>query len=82
MIVSPISSQDEILPNSSELLTKASQWIRKAATQGDSEAQKTLGIMYLKGEGVKRNLSIAKKWFKKAAALGNVQAQSYLNTIS
>jgi hypothetical protein len=82
MIVSPISSQDEILPNSSELLTKASQWIRKAATQGDSEAQKTLGIMHLKGEGVKRNLSIAKKWFKKAAALGNVQAQSYLNTIS
>jgi TPR repeat protein len=77
MIVSPISSIDEILPNSSDILTKASQWIRKAATQGDSEAQTTLGLMYLKGEGVK----LAKKWFKKAAALGNVQAQSHLETL-
>jgi len=76
-----ITSPVNVSPNSSELLTKASQWIRKAATLGDSEAQNTLGLMYLKGEGVKRNLSLAKKWLKKAAALGNVQAQSHLDAL-
>jgi len=81
MIISPIRSQEEILPNSSELLTKASKWIRKAATHGDREAQNTIGIMYLKGEGVKRNLSIAKNWFKKAAALGHAEAQHNLDAL-
>ncbi|OQY56398.1 MAG: hypothetical protein DRR08_31480 [Candidatus Parabeggiatoa sp. nov. 2] len=76
MIISPVSPlQQEILPDSPELLTKASRWIRKAATQGDSEAQYTLGLMYLKGEGVKKNVRLAKKWFRQAAAQGHAPAQ-------
>ena len=82
IIASPVNSQKEILlPHSSELLTKTSQWIRKAARQGDREAQNTLGLMYLKGEGVKKNVTLAKKWFKRAAALGHTQAQNYLETL-
>jgi hypothetical protein len=77
MIVSPVRQQN-ISPQSPELLTKASQWIRQAATQGDSEAQYTLGLMYLKGEGVKKNARLAKKWFRQAAALGHAYAQQNL----
>jgi hypothetical protein len=78
ILISPVNLKEE---NSSELLTKASQWVRKAANQGDREAQNTLGLMYSKGEGVKQNLRLAKKWFKKAAALGHVQAQSNLEAL-
>ncbi len=83
MIVSPVSSssQKAILPHSPELLTQASKWIRKAASQGDNEAQNTLGLMYLKGEGVKKNVRLAKKWFAKAAALGHPSAQQNLEAL-
>jgi len=80
MIVSPANPQADI-PNSSELLLKASPWIRKAAKQGNKEAQNTLGLMYLKGEGVKKNLRLAKTWFKKAAALGHTPAQNHLEAL-
>jgi hypothetical protein len=78
ILISPVSLKEE---NSSELLTKASKWVRKAANQGDRDAQNTLGLMYSKGEGAKQNLRLAKKWFKKAAALGHVQAQSNLEAL-
>jgi len=79
IITSPIPQPAS--PSSKELLTQASKWIRKAATGGDREAQNTLGLMYLKGEGAKKNLNLAKKWFKKAAALGHAQAQQNLQAL-
>ncbi|HEW97348.1 MAG: hypothetical protein DRR16_01895 [Candidatus Parabeggiatoa sp. nov. 3] len=83
IIVSPVSSspQKAIQPHSPELLTQASKWIRKAASQGDNEAQNTLGLMYLKGEGVKKDVRLAKKWFAKAAALGHPSAQQNLEAL-
>jgi len=79
IITSPIPQP--VSPSSKELLTQASKWIRKAATGGDCEAQNTLGLMYLKGEGAKKNLNLANKWFKKAAALGHAQAQQNLQAL-
>jgi hypothetical protein len=81
VITSPIPQTENVSLPSSELLTKASKWIRQAATLGDSEAQNTLGLMYLKGEGVKKNMNLAKKWFKKAATLGHAQAQHNLENL-
>jgi hypothetical protein len=82
ILISPLKSQEEALSSSSlALLTKAAKWVRKAANQGDKEAQNTLGLMYLKGEGVKKNLRLAKTWFKKAAALGHAQAQNNLEAL-
>jgi len=78
IITSPIPKTEK---NSSALLATALPWIRNAANQGDSEAQNTLGLMYLTGEGVKKNVSVAKKWFKKAAALGHTQAQHQLEVL-
>jgi phosphoribosylaminoimidazole (AIR) synthetase len=82
IIASPIPQTEKVSPPSSErLVKKASKWIRKAATQGDSDAQNTLGLMYLNGEGVKKNLNLAKRWFKKAATLGHAQAQQNLEAL-
>jgi hypothetical protein len=81
IITSPIPQTEPISSSSKELLTQAAKWIRKAATAGDREAQHMLGLMYLKGEGVKQNLNLAKKWFKKAATLGHAQAQQHLEAL-
>ncbi len=81
IITSPIPQTEPVSTTSKELLAQAAKWIRKAATAGDSEAQNTLGVMYLKGEGVKKNMNLAKRWFKKAATLGHVQAQQNLQAL-
>ncbi|RKZ73968.1 MAG: hypothetical protein DRQ57_12590 [Gammaproteobacteria bacterium] len=81
IITSPIPQTEPVSPHSKGLLTQASKWVRKAATAGDREAQNTLGLMYLKGEGVKKNQNLAKKWFKKAATLGHTQAQQNLQAL-
>ena len=51
--------------------TQAVQWYRKAAEQGDAEAQYNLGLMYYKGEGVRQDLALAQEWFGKACQNGN-----------
>lgn len=49
--------------------------IKKAAEQGDVNAQYNLGTMYDEGNGVKKDPSEAFKWYKKAAEQGDVDAQ-------
>ena len=49
---------------------QAMHWYRKAAEQGDVEAQNNLGVMYAFGKGVRKNLVIAKEWFGKACDNG------------
>lgn len=49
--------------------------IRKAAEQGDVEAQNELGLRYLKGDGVIPNGFLASRWFLKAAKQGYAPAQ-------
>jgi TPR repeat protein len=45
---------------------EAVKWHRKAAEQGDADAQNNLGWSYATGEGVSKDLSKAKFWVKKA----------------
>ena len=49
--------------------------LKKKAEQGDTEAQITLGTMYLGGQEVPRDDAKAAKWFSKAAERGNAAAQ-------
>jgi hypothetical protein len=51
--------------------TEAMKWYRKAAEQGDSSAQNTLGVMYRDGKGVPQDFTEAMKWYRKAAEQGN-----------
>ena len=59
-------------------LSKAAQWMGKAAELGDSGAQHNLGAMYANGSGVVQDWALARTWYLKAAAQGNALAQSNL----
>jgi uncharacterized protein len=56
----------------------ATMWLSKAATQGDVIAENALGIMYLNGQGVIADESLAAAWFLKAAEQGHQGAQANL----
>ena len=56
-------------------MQEAVKWYRKAAEQGDANAQNSLGVMYYKGEGVPRDHQEAVKWYRKAAEQGHAGAQ-------
>jgi len=62
--------------------TEALRWFRKAAAQGDANAQTFLGLMYGSGRGVKQDDAEALNWFRKAAAQGNADAQEMVDKLS
>lgn len=49
--------------------------VKKAAAQGDVDAQLLLGQSYLDGQGVPKDSKEAVAWYRKAAEQGNVQGQ-------
>lgn len=51
------------------------EWLRKAAAQGDAEAESSLGAAYLNGRGTKVDYAEAMHWFIKAAEQGDSSAQ-------
>lgn len=52
-----------------------------AAKEGDVHAQYRLGLVYLKGEGVRRDPSRARKWLHKSAEAGYAGAQAALGAM-
>ena len=50
---------------------EAVKWFRKAAEQGHSDAQNSLGYCYYNGEGVEEDKAEAVQWFRKAAEQGH-----------
>ena len=48
---------------------EAVKWYRKAAEQGNDEAQNNLGLMYEDGRGVPQDNEVADEWFRRAARL-------------
>lgn len=59
--------------------TEASEFYKKAAEQGNAEAQNRLGLMYHNGEGVQQDYAEAEKWFRKSANQGNEEAKLNLH---
>jgi uncharacterized protein len=57
---------------------QAVAWYRKAADQGDADAQFNLGEMYRNGQSVAQDDAQAVIWYRKAADHGNALAQSNL----
>ena len=51
---------------------------RKAAEQGNADAQFNLALMYDNGEGVTQDYAEAVKWYRKAAEQGVADAQQNL----
>ena len=50
--------------------------VKSEAEQGNIEAQLELGLLYARGNGVKKSYAIASKWFNKAALRGSTAAQN------
>jgi TPR repeat protein len=55
---------------------------RPLAEQGNAKAQRVLGVMYRRGEGVARSSVRAFLWFSRAAARGDAQAKLELGEVS
>jgi hypothetical protein len=60
---------------------EAVAWWRKAAEQGNSDAQYYLGYAYQRGEGIARDTSEAVRWYTLAAQQGNEAAQRALTQL-
>ena len=56
-------------------------WYRKAAEQGNANAQTGLASMYIYGEGVARDYAAAVSWYRKAAEQGHADAQNNLGAM-
>ena len=54
---------------------------RKAANQGDAEAQFNLGLTYKEGQEVQQDNKMAAKWYQKAAEQGHITAQFNLGLL-
>jgi TPR repeat protein len=61
--------------------TQAAFWYRKAAEQGDADAQDALGDLYNSGQGVRRDYAQAAPWYRKAAEQGDADAQDSLGDL-
>lgn len=60
---------------------KALDWLRKAAEQGEAEAQLHLGAFYNEGAGVKPDATLSAYWWRKAAEQGMRDAQYLLGDL-
>ncbi|GAA3264647.1 hypothetical protein GCM10017706_26460 [Lactococcus lactis subsp. hordniae] len=58
--------------------TKAQSWLVKASNQKNADAENTLGVMYLNGLGVKKDVQKATDFFQSSAEQGNKFAAEHL----
>ncbi|MCK5556419.1 MAG: sel1 repeat family protein, partial [Alphaproteobacteria bacterium] len=58
--------------------TEAAKLYRKAADQGDNNAEYSLGSLYSQGKGVPQDYTKAIKWLSRASEHGDAQAQAAL----
>lgn len=56
--------------------------LTQKADQGDAAAQYSLGMFYLKGEGVPKDLPKAKKYFQQACSNKNQNGCKMYNTLT
>jgi TPR repeat protein len=60
---------------------EAMRWYRKAADQGNADAQNNIGWIYEHGRGVPQDFAKAMRWYRKAADQGNADAQNNIGWI-
>ena len=52
-----------------------------SANKGNPESSRYLGLMYLSGNGVTKNLKTSIQWFEKAAVMGDKMSKDNLQKI-
>lgn len=65
-----------------QVARKTLEFQMKRAEAGAAHAQYDLGVRYLKGDGVEKNLDTARKWLAAAARNGNNQAVKKLEEMN
>lgn len=58
--------------------TEIYKLLKRSATQGDAKAQCKIGLCYINGDGVEKDLKKAFLWFEKSANQGNADAMKNL----
>ena len=71
----PIASKEEVARNTLEFQ-------KKRAAAGAAHAQYDLGVRYLNGDGVDKDLNAAQKWLQAAATQGHTQALRKLEELN
>ena len=61
---------------------EALKWFRRAANQGEANAQCFLGLMYFEGRGVPQDFVSAHMWLNFAAASGIEDAAEYRHALT
>ena len=77
ILVGTGKNPDGATPNEAQALKR----LRRAAAQGNVNAEAVLGAMYYLGRGVGRNYAQALVWLRRAAAGGNVHAEAVLGAM-
>lgn len=81
LLISPVSAQDYVKAFNAYLrgdYELAQREFRPLAERGNVLAQYKLGLMYNRGEGVRRDFGEAVRWFHRAASQGYAPAQRSL----
>ncbi len=65
-----------------EILRKTIEFQKKKAEEGAPTAQYDLGMRYLNGDGVEKDMDLAKKWLNASATNGNSQAVKKLESLN
>jgi TPR repeat protein len=71
-------SKADVMGQGMQAYKEAAAWYRKAAEQGNAEAQTNLGVLYEQGQGVPQNFKEAAAWHRKAAEQGHAGGQDNL----
>ncbi|MEO6182402.1 MAG: hypothetical protein ABIP71_04780 [Verrucomicrobiota bacterium] len=65
-----------------EIQRKTIEFQKKKAEEGAPSAQYDLGMRYLDGDGLEKDLTLAKKWLTASATNGNSQAVKKLESLN
>ena len=65
----------------SDISTEYLEMLPRRASQGDAQAQTSLGILYAEGKGVPQDYATARRWWERAAAQGYTNAQFFLGAL-
>jgi uncharacterized protein len=60
--------------------TKAAEWYRKSAEQGNVRGQTLLAALYENGQGVPKDYAESASWYRKAADQGNISSCWFLGS--
>lgn len=61
--------------------SEAAKWFRRAAEQGHTRAQSSIGVYYNMGQGGPQDYAMAAMWYRKAAEKGDPNAQNNLGVL-